>query len=143
MCNSALRTVIWTALLLHCAVALAHYETVRRISRPAGSTTVHEFRHKPNNAPYRLRYEHAFSGPLAGRGLDLVFTQQGTWLVRPARGKPFVLLDVAAVQYGQKFRFAHKGSVWTIRANGHAMPTVQEGIATEAEPSIDIELERL
>lgn len=125
-----------------CGLAQAQQETVVRYDHPAGATIVHEFRHAPQDPPYRLRFEHALSGRLLVKGVRLVYTPQGQWIVQPSSGKPVVVLDAAAPVYGYKYRFAQAGQKWRVWVTHHVVPVVQPGIATEAEPSVDMELQR-
>ena len=125
-----------------CGLAHAQQETVVRYDHPAGATIVHEYRRAPQDQPYRLRFEHALSGRVLVKGVRLVYTPQGQWMVQPSHGKPVVVLDVAAAVYGHKYRFVQGGQKWCVWVTHHDVPVVQPGIATEAEPSVDVELQR-
>jgi hypothetical protein len=116
-------------------------ETVSRELHPAGPTIRKEWRHTAAASPYRIEFEGARSGQLLWEQTRLQRLPDGQWVVafnRPASPpRAPVPLDAR-----HPTRLKVGNARWTIEILKESPIAPQAGIATEAEPSIDLRLTR-
>lgn len=117
-------------------------ETVTRDLQPSGPIVRREWRVTPNATPYRIVLEHALSGRVVVGAVRLVRASDGSWLLEPAQGATVLLLRSNEPPSSFCKTLREGGRVWSVRVTRAEIPQEKPGIALEAEPSLDLLLER-
>jgi len=122
-------------------VALEGQETVQREFHPAGPTTIREWRVNSVEQPYRIAFERIRSGHLLVGKARLQRQYNGTWFVVLSSGTRVRLLGSKETKTKTLVTFAEDKRIWKVRVTNQELPVDRPGIATEAEPSLDMIIE--
>jgi hypothetical protein len=117
-------------------------ETVTQELHPAGPTTRREWRSSQADLPYRIQYERIRSGHLLAGQARLFHDKSGIWYVESSNKKRLDLLGRNESETKTPKTFTEENQVWRIRVTRQEIPQTQPGVATESEPSLDMELLR-
>jgi len=115
--------------------------TVVQERHPAGMTTRRESRHAPGQTPYRIELLGARSGRLVVGQVRLWRQADGRWTLESSNGERLTVREAGQGTPPILPRFVEGGVTWTVRVTGESVPVPRNGIATEAEPSLDLVLE--
>lgn len=117
-------------------------EMVTQDLHPSGPIVRREWRVAPEAAPYRIVLEHALSGRMVVGAVRLVRASDGSWLLEPAQGTTVLLLrpNEPPPTYCKTLR--EGGRIWSVRVTRVDVPKEEPGVALEAEPSLNLLLER-
>lgn len=117
-------------------------ETVTRDMHPAGPTIRHEWRPSANATPIRIEIEGARSGALLVGQIRLQHQVHGPWAmaVTTPAGE---ITQTIALSTRDPTHVKASGYRWKVEVLKETTVTPQPGIATEAEPSLDLRITRL
>lgn len=115
---------------------------VTRDLHPSGPVVRREWRVTPDAAPYRIVLEHVLSGRRVVGSVRLVRTSDGSWLLEPDNGNVLLLVRPNEPASARCNVLRQGRVVWSVRVTKVDAPQEQPGTALEAEPSLDLLLER-
>lgn len=118
------------------AASVAGIETVTRTLHPAGPSVRHEWRLTATGPVQRIKLERARSGEWVLGQTRLMRDPNGVWAIVQADGQRRPL-DTSGVPQ----TFNDSGKNWRVRVSAEEVPVHRPGIATEAEPSLNLSLE--
>jgi hypothetical protein len=114
----------------------AGFETVTRTLHPAGPSVRHEWRFTANGPVQRIQLERARAGQIVLGQARLVRNPYGNWAIVQGDGQVRPLSTSGAPQ-----TFSDSGNLWEVRVSAEEIPVQRPGIATEAEPALNLTLE--
>ena len=117
-------------------------ETITQELHPAGLTIRREWRSSQAEHPYRIQYESIRSGHVLVGQARLFHDTSGIWYVESSNKKRLDLLGRNESKTKTLKTFTEANQVWRIRVSRQEIPQTQPGVATESEPSLDLELLR-
>jgi hypothetical protein len=118
-------------------------ETVSQELHPAGPTTRRERRSSQTEQPYRIQYERIRSGHVLVGQARLIYGKNGIWYVESSNKKRLNLLGRNESKTKTFKKFTEENQVWQVCVTRQEIPLIQQGVATESEPSLDLILFRL
>lgn len=117
-------------------------ETITQELHPAGPTTRREWRKSQTEQPYRIQYERIRSGHVLVGQARLDHDKSGTWYIESSNKKRLNLLGRNEKKTRTLKTFIEENQVWRVCVTRQEIPLIQQGVATESEPSLDLVLFR-
>lgn len=127
--------------LAACATSLPPTPTIVQENHAAGPTTRREWRHTPEQTPYRIELLGARSGRLLVGQARLWRQANGTWSIKSSGGQWVTVHGAGTDAASEPHRFTEGAATWTMRVTRESLPVSQPGVAFEAEPTLDLVLE--
>ena len=117
-------------------------EAITRDMHPSGPTIRHEWKHSTNATPIRIEIEGARSGALLIGQVRLQHQPDGVWAMVTTTPAGEITQTIAlGTQHPTRVKAS--GYRWKVEVLKETTVTPQPGIATEAEPSLDLRITRL
>jgi hypothetical protein len=105
---------------------------------PAGPATRNEWRSSSDERIIQLEIKNAKSGQMLVENLKLVYQNKVGWRIEDINGNVKLKINPALTHGGKPLDIKINNNIWQVTLKNEAMPIVRYGIATEAEPTVDI-----
>jgi hypothetical protein len=108
------------------------------IYHPAGPATRNEWRSSIDGRIIQLEVKNAKSSQMLVEKLKLVYQPKVGWRIEDINGNVKLKINPALINGEKPLDIKINNNIWQITIKNEVMPIVRYGIATEAEPTVDI-----
>jgi hypothetical protein len=110
---------------------------------PAGPTTRNEWRSSSDGGIIQLEIKKARSGQMLLKKLKLVYQNKVGWRIEDINGGVKLKISSTSINSKKSLNLKINNQIWAITLSNEEIPISIQGIATETEPTVDIELKSL
>ena len=107
---------------------------------PAGPATRNEWRSSSDGRIIQLEIKKAKSGQFLLEKLKLVYQNKVGWRIEDINGNVKLKINPTSINSKKSLNLKINNQIWAITLSNEEIPISIQGIATETEPRVDIEL---
>lgn len=105
---------------------------------PAGPATRNEWRSGGDGRIIQLEIKNAKSSQMLVEKLKLVYQNKVGWRIEDINGNVKLKINLTLIDNEKPLDLKINNKIWVITLKNEVLPIIRHGIATEAEPSVDI-----
>lgn len=105
---------------------------------PAGPATRNEWRSNSDGRIIQLEIKNAKSSQMLVEKLKLVYQNKVGWRIEDINGNVKLKINLSLINNEKPLDLKINNKIWVITLKNEVLPIIRYGIATEAEPSVDI-----